>query len=439
MSERSQVGGRWPVDLGARPSPAAGTNQAHLGSRWSRAVLWWDIAFYAVVALTLVGLALGPDGPGDGSWTAFAACLVLLVSYVALGRRAARSRDQRLASAYLTVLVVATTVAVASTTVGTFLLFAAFSQVWMLSEKIWGGIAFTTVLTVSVTVAMASWVGLSTTSLIDLAPQMGVILVFSIGLGLWVASSMRHTIQLAETVDELQATREALAEAHRAEGVAAERERMAQEIHDTLAQGFTSIVMLAQTVRADVAREHVEAAEQRLELIERTARDNLAEARALVAAFSPVGLTDSGIAEALGRLADRFGAETAMIVHVELPGEMPPVDREREVVLLRAAQEALTNVRRHAQASAATLSLTVDGDLLNLEVTDNGLGIETGTPEGYGLRGMRARVASTGGSLTVGSAVTGGTRVAVSVPRIAQVARFDGSECGDTPGKGGGS
>ncbi len=88
---------------------------------------------------------------------------------------------------------------------------------------------------------------------------------------------------------------------------------MAREIHDTLAQGFTSIVMVSQAVRADLDRGRLDAARERLDLVERTARDNLAEARALVSAFAPVGLAETGLAAALDRLAERFGQETGLV------------------------------------------------------------------------------------------------------------------------------
>ncbi|HMO11108.1 MAG TPA: histidine kinase, partial [Actinotalea sp.] len=95
--------------------------------------------------------------------------------------------------------------------------------------------------------------------------------------------------------------------------------------------------MLSQAVRADLDRGSSAAAADRLDLVEQTARDNLAEARALVAAFAPVALADSGIGDALGRLAERFATETGIGFEVVLPDPMPAVVREHEVILLRAA------------------------------------------------------------------------------------------------------
>src|SRR5699024_269426 len=103
-----------------------------------------------------------------------------------------------------------------------------------------------------------------------------------------------------------------LAEAHHASGVLAERERLAGEIHDTLAQGFTSIVMVAQTAQAELRRGRDDAAAERLASIEATARDNLEEARALVAAFAPAALSQGTLVDALERITERFAAETGV-------------------------------------------------------------------------------------------------------------------------------
>ncbi|OIQ80436.1 sensor histidine kinase LiaS [mine drainage metagenome] len=200
----------------------------------------------------------------------------------------------------------------------------------------------------------------------------------------------------------------------------AERARVAQEIHDTLAQGFASIVMLAQTVVADVARADTDAATRRLALIEETARENLAEARGLVAAFSPVALDGGDLADALDRLARRVGAETGMTVAVDVDrAATAHLRRADEVVLLRAAQEALTNVRRHAHATTVRMTITEDGDMVRLGVHDDGVGIGAGSAEGYGLRGMRSRVDAVAGQMTLRAADGGGTALEVAVPAVA--------------------
>ena len=122
-------------------------------------------------------------------------------------------------------------------------------------------------------------------------------------------------------------------------GALAERERLAGEIHDTLAQGFTSIIMLLQAARgtADRAGQY------------RTARENLAEARTLITALRPAPLSGATLEEALGRITAQFGEELAVSTTFEVRGDSRTTSTKVEVVLLRAAQEALANVRKHAR------------------------------------------------------------------------------------------
>ena len=191
----------------------------------------------------------------------------------------------------------------------------------------------------------------------------------------------------------------------------AERERMAREIHDTLAQGFTSIVMLAQTASADLDRGRPDSGGGAADPIEEVARENLAEARALVAASAPVGLERRHPDRRARRLARRFGQRDR---DARRGGgrraRRPRLGREQEVVLLRAAQEALTNVRRHAGARTGRRRAGRDGAGGRVEVGDDGVGFDPATADGLRPAGMRDRVASGGGE-TVDIAVGRGTRV----------------------------
>jgi signal transduction histidine kinase len=137
-------------------------------------------------------------------------------------------------------------------------------------------------------------------------------------------------------------------------------------------------------------------------------------------------LQGSTLAEALGRLADRFTAETGTPVRIEIPDSAGSTtgDAAADVVLLRAAQEALSNVRRHAAARAVVVRLGPDGrpaapgqpPALRLEVVDDGRGVADDRPVGLGLSGMHERVAAAGGTLDVGPGDDGGTRVSVRLP-----------------------
>lgn len=392
---------------------------------WDRQVVWWDVGFVLIVLLTAAAMALGGDASARELWTAYGAMAAMLVAYAVWGARAARTRDQRRAVAYVVVVIAGTAVAVAQGGLATFLLFASFTQMWMLLEPPRRAMVASVALGVATAFAIAAQQGFDVPTLIEAAPQMAIAVAFSVLLGLWFASTMRRSDERARLLQELRATQEELAESHHAAGVTAERERIAREIHDTLAQGFTSVVTQAQAATVALDRGEQDRARERLLLVEQTARDNLAEARALVAAFSPVPLQGSTLAEALRRLAERFTAETGTRVLLDVAGSAGPVEAAgttghaaADVVLLRAAQEALANVRRHAEAGSVTVRLDRDGadGELRLQVVDDGRGLPPGHADGLGLAGMRERVAAVGGTLAVLPGERGGTRVEVHVP-----------------------
>jgi signal transduction histidine kinase len=159
-------------------------------------------------------------------------------------------------------------------------------------------------------------------------------------------------------------------------------------------------------------------------MIENIARENLAEARALVAAFAPVGLDDSSLADALRRLGERFSAETGVRVSVvvaaaEGADALPAI---YQVVLLRTAQEALANISKHAAATEAEIRLSTEpSGVASIEVTDNGTGLQPGPGlrQGFGLAGMRGRVEEVGGDLEIDSTPGAGTLIRVRLPAMA--------------------
>jgi signal transduction histidine kinase len=235
---------------------------------------------------------------------------------------------------------------------------------------------------------------------------------FSLFYSAWVSRIINQSAERAGIIDQLEATRTELAAAQREAGRLAERQRLAGDIHDTLAQGFTSILMLIQAAQADLDGSHPRAG-RHLDLAARTARENLAEARALVADLAPAQLDDGTLPDALRRLSREPGADASFA----LSGTPRPLPMATEVVLLRVCQEALANVRKHAGAHTATVRLDYDPDAIRLEVSDDGAGFDPARVNGgYGLRGMRTRVAEAGGTLSVRSAPGAGTHVSAMVP-----------------------
>lgn len=397
----------------------AARRTAERSAFWARTLRGWDIAFYAMMAIAVLAVLTQAWPDVDARTAATLALMaVLVLAYTFVARRAAHRGSPALALTYLALLIAVTTGIVLLTTAGTILLFVAYSQIWFFADSRRTGVVLSAVLTVGVFGALVVTAPPGRADLAWALTQGGIALAFAVLLGLWITSVAEQSEERASLIEQLEAAQHELGRSHHAAGVAAERERMAREIHDTLAQGFTSIVMLAQTASSDLRRGRAEQAAERMDLVERTARDNLAEARALVAAFAPVGLEGSTLAEALERLAARFTRETGVRVEVVLSSPAP-LSRDREVILLRAAQEALANVRRHASARHVQLVLGAEpGDRarVHLEVVDDGRGIDPGAAEGFGLRGMRERVTSGGGELAVGPRAGGGTRVRVTLP-----------------------
>jgi len=250
----------------------------------------------------------------------------------------------------------------------------------------------------------------------------GLSLVFAIGMGLWITSIAEESEARQALLTELGAAQAALAAASRDAGAAGERERFAREIHDTVAQNLTGLVMglrrLGHELDGDTAA--------RVGDLESLAVEALAEARALVAATASPTL-DDGAPAALRRLTERFGRETAISAEVLIASDLPPIPRDLEVVLVRIAQEALANARKHAAAASVSVSLLAEtvstggGDPAGpgsvvLRVADDGVGFDAAIVDaGFGLAGMRERLELVGGLLEVRSG-PGGTTVIAALP-----------------------
>ncbi|MFJ8696318.1 sensor histidine kinase [Streptomyces roseolilacinus] len=224
-------------------------------------------------------------------------------------------------------------------------------------------------------------------------------------------------------IGDLLRTRRELAATERREGTLAERQRLAMEIHDTLAQGLSSQRMLLQAADRTwdgdpgAARRHVRTAAS-------IAEHNLAEARRFVHDLAPADLAAGGgdLAKALAALATRE-TTAALRVRFHAEGDGGPLPDRVASALLRIAQGALANVREHAGATTAAVTLTRLDDQVVLDVADDGRGFDpSGAPargggvRGHGLPAMRARLAALGGTLTVESAPDEGTVLSASVP-----------------------
>lgn len=257
-----------------------------------------------------------------------------------------------------------------------------------------------------------------------------IILIQTLGIGAGVIIGQKTTDLLAErrrTVAELQTALEENAGLHaqlmvqaREAGVLDERQRLAQEIHDTLAQGLTGII--AQLQAASRAGEDASARQRHIDTALRLSRDSLADARRSVQALTPEPLEGARLPEALAQVGRRWSEHSGVPAHVSTTGSPARLHPAIEVTLLRVAQEALANVARHARASRAVVTLSYLGNVVTLDVGDDGVGFtpsRNGEPTaagGFGLRTMRRRLDEVGGTLTVETEVGGGTTVNATVP-----------------------
>ncbi len=352
------------------------------GHAWDGGERRWNAYFAVVLAGTLGLIQVAGPATGQGRLVASAALIAMVPWYLLLGRRAmyGQAASNLPGIVYLCGLVALLAVAEANT--GALIALATGAHGAKLEAS--------------------SWVAALGTA-------------FSIGFGTWIIRIIDQSAERAELIAQLERTRAELAEVNREAGRLAERDRLASEIHDTIAQGFTSIVMLVQAAEAIIGHD-TDRARKQLDLIARTARENLAEARALVAGLAPAALAAAPLADALARLADRAGEDSGLRATFEVHGEPRPLGTGAEVVLLRVCQEALTNVRRHAGATLARVVLSYCDNEVRLEVADDGAGFDPELPAaGYGLRGMRTRVSEIGGELTVRSVPGNGTTVLAEV------------------------
>jgi signal transduction histidine kinase len=201
------------------------------------------------------------------------------------------------------------------------------------------------------------------------------------------------------------------------EAVLAERGRFAREIHDSLAQGLTSVSFQLECVRDQLTADPVSAASH-VETARSLVRDSLKEARRTVWNLRPLALAEAALLTALQRFAANLTDTGKIAFHQQIEGMPRSLPPSREDTLLRIGQEALTNAARHASASEISLTLRFGPGWVSLSIKDNGQGFDVATRvgQGFGLTGMHERVAALGGSLAIDSRPGHGTEVSATLP-----------------------
>lgn len=239
---------------------------------------------------------------------------------------------------------------------------------------------------------------------------------------LFIGTIVNQSRGRAQLIEELETTRQELARSERLAGTMQERQRLAREIHDTFTQGFMSIIMQVEAINGNDS-----AARGALAQVRRIAHENLVSTRHLLWALRPEIFEQTTLPDVLTSLVGRWSEESGVTARMVITGTSCVLYPEIEVTLLRTAQEALANVRKHAQAGSVVLTLSYLGELVLLDIQDDGQGFEPHllppvSPElatgGFGLKALRERVGHLEGTLTLESAPGDGTTLAVALPAL---------------------
>ncbi len=402
------------------------SHQSQPADVWERWAWVWSAVFFVSLFVPFAMVMVGQPGP-DGVERVQIAVLTGLLALWQIGcmlyaRRVPDWRSHSLASTVVILVGIALWYLLVRINPAFYFTLAGFySQIFFMLPPLWA---------IPVSVGLGALVvvqgGAGSLDLRD--PGLWAALAgigFSVIFYIWIAAIIRQSAERKALIDELQRTQAELARAEREAGTLAERQRIAREIHDTLAQGFVSIVL------------HLEAAEQALPAdlpvvqhhlgqAKTTARQSLAQARAVVQDLRAQPVEGSPLPEAIRQAVANWAEATGVVATVAITGDARPMPPDVEVTLLRAVQEALANVRKHASASRLAVTLSYMGDEVVLDVQDNGVGIGAAAADpllssGYGLTAMRERVEQHHGSLLIESSPGEGTTLVVEIPMAGNV------------------
>ncbi|WP_426516318.1 sensor histidine kinase [Diaminobutyricibacter sp. McL0618] len=352
------------------------------------------------VALTVLVIVRAIVAPTPSSLAVIVLCLILLATY-ALGGLVAHSAFRGAGYLWLLALSLEWIVLVWLIPEAAYLVFPLFFLYLHLLPGWWGPLAVLAATALAI-VALGLHGGWTVGGIVG--PLVGAGVAILIGLG--YRSLARESQEREQLMDELIATRDQLAETEHESGVLAERARLAREIHDTVAQGLSSIQMLLHAAEREAPDG---AGTEYIRLARETAASNLADTRRFIRELTPSALVDQGIGAALRRLAETQWSSDSLQVHVRVSDAIDlPIDVQ--TALLRIAQGAMANVVQHADARSATITIDRDADTVRLTISDDGRGFDpaavaiaraSGASDSFGLTAARERVDQLGGTLTI--------------------------------------
>ncbi|WP_196780767.1 sensor histidine kinase [Nocardioides sambongensis] len=426
-SERLQ-----PMSPAANPAPSPVTGPVEsFEERWGQ--MFARIPYVVLAVAAVVALLTGPHTGATSPGWRLTAQLVVLVATLAclawgtwLGRRDASRREG------IAFYVVRTALALLLTLLNP--LFCLFGWIGFLDadehfrgRAVWGALG-----ACSVILALGQSGGLPFDSFGHTALfviLVGVNFGLSASMSRWATWMTATSDQRAEMITELErlnaeleqtaaenvALHATVVEQARAAGMQEERQRLAREIHDGIAQSLAAVLSQLQAAQDDADPRG------RISRATELAREALTEARRSMLDLSPAPLTDHDLADAMTGLVDSWAADQAARADVVITGEVRPLHPEVEATVLRITQEALSNVAKHAGAGRVGVTLTYDDTEVILDVRDDGVGFDpvaAAPPTSFGLRGMRQRTERLAGALELETRPGGGTAVSARLPAL---------------------
>ncbi|MEU6279388.1 sensor histidine kinase [Streptomyces sp. NPDC047028] len=384
----------------------------------SRALTWCLHLLVAGLLALAAGRAVADGHAHAGAVVAVAAACGLVYAAGPALPRVRRSR--RAAALWLAAVSAVWLVLLALSADGVWMAFPLyFLQLHLLPRR--AGLAVVAATAAAAIAAFAAHQGSFSAAMV-IGPALGAAVAVAVVWG--YETLYRESERRRRLIEELTATRADLAAAQHTAGVLAERERLAREIHDTLAQGLSSIQLLLRAAERALpgTPEHATASRY-VDQARQAAVDNLAEARRFVAALAPPALEGTTLADALARLCATTSARHPVTARFHRTGEPVPLPTAHEVALLRIVQSALANTVRHAGATTVHVTLARPAGHVVVDITDDGTGFDPARlpapdPEagGFGLTAMRARAQSLGGTLTIDSTPGHGTTLTARLP-----------------------
>ena len=416
---------------------------------------WWVLATLATV-LICIFLQHFNGSTTPLSWVSYG---LLAADVFVLGRVALPSpQPTRWDIPFIAIMTVALGIGVYSFIDLSTLMCVVFPMAWVVSRTFAQAIVANIVITLTVFLAGGLGSGLDgdPNKWLTSAITAGLSLTFSLVMGTWLLRVTQWGEEKQNLLEKLSRSRDEMALVNHEAGAESERFRIAADLHDTVAQDVAGVVLLVQQARRelramDSAQDSVATLGETLSLIEETARDALTQVRGFVATTLPVEVTTT-LEDALRQVCHRIERETSLEISVEIDeglvsrvghdvqcgtpdghlATLSSVDGRLELdtqvqqMILRCAQEALTNVHKHARARHAVLSLQeLPPDKVRLVILDDGVGIDQaserpGEDGGFGLVTMHQRARLIGGNLTIENRKVPlrGTQVSIVVPKV---------------------